>query len=362
MNSFLFAANFSLTGLAKAEGKSKKSSTVWVNPLKDRSPTTFETYLCFFLCIVGPLLIYVFNRHWFLKHTHRQRPAPSLLNHHAMPLHSFPWTRTLLWGITMPFIGLYLCGVISMFYNYNGVTQLPGCSRMGRNFMPSISSCLGNFFPQVAIWRVTVMAYVWQRTVAGAVRYYHYKEATQNTIPLVNTCRAVAQLLEQCGLILLSAVSSQDNLHVHEKGFILFAIASTVNMVLTLILVRRWQHYSEGKATPTTTTTTTAIKYAVRQSSHDAKDAWDWYFKWMMINVSFLLGMVWFFSYDIPDKCIDITHSFFAMCEWGYVLSNVTFQNGAYCELGHVEVMWISVKDHGIDVRKERERKDHMKV
>ena len=58
-------------------------------------------------------------------------------------------------------LGMYICLVLSLHYNYSSVTATTCVGRSPAdypvNYIPSIAACIGDHFPQVSVWRSTVM-------------------------------------------------------------------------------------------------------------------------------------------------------------------------------------------------------------
>ena len=300
--------------------------------------------MCTAWIVAGSLLIIYFNYHLFLKHTKRSFNTPLhsstttiITNettndvHCVHTLHHQPWTMSMLWGGTVPLLSLYVTLVISLCNNFESVTHNTGCSsRRVANIVPSVSACLGDFFPQRGIWRVCVMSYVWQRVISGFVQYFHYGQATRWTLPKVNFWRAIVHVVEQIFLIGLSAVSSNDHLLFHEISFGIFCTCSCLNMVFTDWLIREWKRQC-------------ALQKNEHQPLHIANRAHVWRWNTMIFNFG-CLGFAVYFFFASQSSCIDYEFSKFATFEWLYVISNIVYQHSEQIELSYIDVAWVIMK------------------
>jgi hypothetical protein len=137
-------------------------------------------------------------------------------------------------------IGLFLCTSISLQYNMATTTLTTDDACLGKvqtNFVPSISAVIGDHAPQRYIWKIMICLLMTNRFSDGWAQFYHVKYLLNNSPPSSSSApssslssstkkssnmwdmgivMAHAKLLsfvsEQLSLILLSMVSSADNL------------------------------------------------------------------------------------------------------------------------------------------------------
>jgi hypothetical protein len=303
-------------------------------------------------CSAGALGILTITHTMWMTNHKKRRDVVNMRSSSSAPLHVL---RSLLpsvlttdgmdrmtWGwltfvtTSSPLISLWICLVVSVAYNYQ---QVLSTSCQSANFMPSISACIGDFYPQFAFWRMNVMFYVWQRILAAFVSYHHYHQVTRGSMPLINRLRLIAAIVENVGLVVLSAISSRDRLLIHELGFGVFATCAILVMVLTNLLLRQWIRVAEVSHDPpdprcALATARRALRWRTRSS--------------VVCVVSLLLAFYFFLTSQRGySHCqTDYWYSYFAMAEWTYVVSGILFHiNGEQIELWYVDLAFFFSKN-----------------
>ncbi|CAK0825826.1 unnamed protein product, partial [Prorocentrum cordatum] len=127
--------------------------------------------------------------------------------------------------------------VISVVWNYRAVTSVH-CGRKAQEFLPSISACIGDFSTQRWTWRSAMTLYVWQRLLTAPL-YYRLLGEAAGFGPL-NTARCAVFFTEQLCLMMLTTVSSSENLVMHQLYLASFALCTVVGMCMTYALCGRW--------------------------------------------------------------------------------------------------------------------------
>jgi hypothetical protein len=228
--------------------------------------------------------------------------------------------------------GLWSCFAVSVWYHYAHVTSV-ACgndqSVATRNFMPSISACIGDFSLQRSIWSATVALYVQQRLFSGVVVFRTFARQSR----LLGAMRLATHTLEQLCLIGLTAVTStadllcvcvlwlvarltRDTHSVHQVFFALFWIGSMLNMLQTCVLT-----YKELAAAPGHAASSSAVD-RLRLSLQ-------WRSVATVVHATSSVGaLYWYWRHSVD--CGDYQYSYFGLCEWTVVLSNIAFHT---CEV-----------------------------
>jgi hypothetical protein len=210
--------------------------------------------------------------------------------------------------------GLLATLVLSLVRNFEQVTSTH-CSKHGfHNFAPSVSACIGDFALQRTVWSVAVACYVPPRLATAWVVYH-----LSLHVPLrLARLRLLLFVFEHLSLVLLTVVTSSVNATVHQLGFALFALFSMLSMASHCLL--GGQPGSCARAAD--------------------KAAYRWRRGWAVANgASFVLAMFWFVVHNY-FACAHYMYSFFAICEWLFVLTNVGF----HC------VELIDLRDHQVHI------------
>lgn len=319
------------------------------------STSSSNLFFCLFLCIVGTIFIFrITYKMWIVNHKRRK----DLKQYNSPEVTTIPTIRTLIslicppldkkdmfrvtWGwicfifTSFPLVSLWLSLAISISYDFNRIiVNQNHCKPSERlsNFLPSISACIGDFYPQFSIWRCNVMLYVWQRFFAAIVSYYHYEDATKGTCTIMNRFRLLSSFVENIGLVFLSAVSSSDRLIVHEISFGFFCGGAVSVMILTNLLIRQWISV-ENDANERN-------EMNVRCTIDTAKKALNWRTKSSFFNIVCLVGALC--MYNLSKQCSSYPmYSIFALFEWLYVISGILFHiNSEQIELWYVDLSFV---------------------
>ena len=193
-------------------------------------------------------------------------------------------------GAIAPTAGLTVCLLLTLRYNYAATIAVRGAPCPAGvavpQFMPSISATIGDNAPQRYIWRAAVCAMLGARLHDGALQAGFFRQAalSYGALPLLQQQEAGgaaaagggdgpgtggfaaaaakppsaqrwfgranafvlgAHTLQQLSLVLLSCVSSSDDLPLHEVGFVAFIVTDVLHMAATMVLFR-WCYGSGG--------------------------------------------------------------------------------------------------------------------
>ncbi|KAH3730613.1 hypothetical protein DPMN_056603 [Dreissena polymorpha] len=111
-----------------------------------------------------------------------------------------------------------------------------------------ISTAIGGFTPQRYVWTICISLTAGLRFLL-AYCYFHWhlrvnmgaKHLLYKNLVTVAVC---FHILENVALIVLTAISSTDNEDIHEKSFIPFIVCSEIYMIMYGILIH-WTHRSK---------------------------------------------------------------------------------------------------------------------
>ena len=273
------------------------------------------------------------------------------------------WNVTCAMACWATLSALYLNLVLNMFLNFDDSTRTH-CTALGvYNFLPSISACIGGFTRP--IWSLCVVVYIWQRVLAGFVLHAHHhaalslggrrrghrKTEEKQWLVRIVAARLWAHTGEQLFLVLLSVVSSSDNLFLHELGFAGFSSCSIANMALTcyvcssMVVAARHSrgsgnsgggHIGSGVVSSSSISSgggggpaLAAARAALRTRTVLSLAA-----------LASLLSAVYFF-FAHQRACVDYRYTWFALGEWLFVFFNIIFHfEGEMRELSHVDFAW----------------------
>ncbi|XP_072039481.1 LOW QUALITY PROTEIN: post-GPI attachment to proteins factor 2-like [Amphiura filiformis] len=143
--------------------------------------------------------------------------------------------------VSLPLCAFISCVIISLCKDFEEVNRTH-CKVY--NFLPSISSSIGNNSPQTYIWRLGVAFHLTPRLILAFSYYGWYRKLDHNrwrydsAYRRLCKCSLVFHIAEIACLAGLTFLSSSENFSIHEKSFIGFAICSWLYMVTTCMLFR----------------------------------------------------------------------------------------------------------------------------
>ncbi|KAK3859935.1 hypothetical protein Pcinc_033983 [Petrolisthes cinctipes] len=139
--------------------------------------------------------------------------------------------------VSLPLGAFLLCIYLSLRYNFD----LSTATHCGvPNYLPSISSSIGEFVPQRYIWRIAIAVHSAPRFLL-AFMYHSFMNRVLPVDPFYKKAVRFTTLLnvvEIIALLCLSFVSSKENYDIHKFSFIVFMVCSELYMVFTYLLLK----------------------------------------------------------------------------------------------------------------------------
>ncbi|KAG7159563.1 post-GPI attachment to proteins factor 2-like isoform X2 [Homarus americanus] len=209
--------------------------------------------------------------------------------------------------VSLPLGAFFLCIYLSLRFNFD----LSTATHCGvPNYLPSISSAIGEFVPQRYIWRAAIAVHCAPRFLVASMYYSFMNRILPNVAFYRNAVKVTTLLnvVENVALLSLSFVSSKENYDVHKVSFILFMVCSELYMVLTCLLLkdnaRRF------------TTPLERLAFVKKKQLMTANLA------------SFVIALYFFYRHN--KYCEPGMYSVFAFMEYIVVLTNMAFHMTAY--------------------------------
>lgn len=187
------------------------------------------------------------------------------------------------------------------------------------NYLPSISSAIGEFVPQRYIWRFAIALHSAPRFLLASM-YFSFMNRILPKIPFYkNAVRVTTSLnvAENMALVFLSFVSSRENYDVHKISFIVFMVCSELYMALTCLLLRDNKNRL--------TNSLERLAYLKKKQL-------------MAANITCFIVALYFF-YRHNKYCEPGMYSVFAFMEYLVVLTNMGFHMTAYYDFHHHELV-----------------------
>lgn len=271
-------------------------------------------------------------------------------------------------GMWAPLTGLLATLTLSIYYNFESVTY----THCGvANVIPSISACIGDHTPQRYIWRLCIALMVAQRSSDGFIYRAYFRErfvigrnsdrasddeekpaATSRLLERKDStkgsrgserrlppCRSFERRnalcnwlfqAEQVGLLLLTCVSSSENVIVHQLGFLIFLVAGVSHSWLWLHMYEQ-VHWPEKNADRNFDVTSgDGGGIANGRDRKRTRELWCYSKRRNVAMVNSSAAACALIAYAVHSTvCIPFLYSFFASCEWVFVLTNICFHHYA---------------------------------
>ncbi|XP_064608160.1 post-GPI attachment to proteins factor 2-like [Liolophura sinensis] len=223
-----------------------------------------------------------------------------------------PWQYILAVVISLPLCGFLLCVLLSLAFHFEGTTRTH-CKVP--NYLPSISAAIGDFRPEVYIWRICIALHCAPRFMFAVIYYnfhtsYHVRKFT--LFKVLAAAASSLHVVENFSLVGLTYISSSENYDLHENCFILFMVCSLVYMLLTCILFQ-WEKTEFSMSA----TVLRSLKYKRLL---------------FVTNLgSFLLAVYFFFRHS--QYCEPGVYTIFSFLEYITVTTNILFHGTIVLDL-----------------------------
>ncbi|KAK7879430.1 hypothetical protein WMY93_033865 [Mugilogobius chulae] len=150
------------------------------------------------------------------------------------PLVRIPFTHFAVGTVMLPFGGLLICVIASLYYHFHDATYTH-CEV--RNYLPSISAAISRV-PERYIWRGFIGLHSAPRYLVSVAYFSFYRQHFQGRLleVLLSLLTLLLSVAENTGLLVLTYVGSTEAYTVHKYGFITFISTSLLHMLVTLRL------------------------------------------------------------------------------------------------------------------------------
>lgn len=224
----------------------------------------------------------------------------------------------------MPILAFFACIAISLLKDFEHSNQTH--CRV-RNILPSISSTISKFYPQIAIWRLLIGIDSFPRYFIAYIYFNKYYLPKKDIVRHPYAYQAIIRvaffvhIIELTSLLLLSYVSSVEIFSVHKLSFIFFLTTSFIYMGLTL-LTHFWPMHE-------------IQSHSNRLSIYNEhKEATSKNIK-IGVYIVYIVGMLMALYFYIRHNmfCEPYIYSFFSLFEYFIVFTNITYHAVIFYDL-----------------------------
>lgn len=215
--------------------------------------------------------------------------------------------RTLLAGtVGLPFMASIIC-VLTTIIRYPNANYTH-CEVT--NFAPSISAAIGTFKPQRYIWQGCIALHCAPRFLFAFLHAHHFHQRLPHTTlnAILVKLVLIVHVVEILGLLALTIVSSHENFPIHKTAFGTFIFCSLIYMCVSVYLCCRAGYSAQNHYE----------RYAVILKK-----------RFLRITLFSVILMLYFY-WRHNEYCEPYVYSFFCICEYVIVLSNMAFHGTAY--------------------------------
>ena len=219
-----------------------------------------------------------------------------------------------IFAIFMPIVAFFTCICISLLKDFEDSNKTH-CKV--RNLLPSISSAISRFYPQIAIWRLLIGIDSFPRYFIAYIYFKKYYLPKKDLFRYPHAYECLIRiaffihLVELTSLLLLSYVSSVEIFSVHKISFISFLTCSLIFMILT-VATHFWPIHERHK-------------FSVFNEQKELKS------KKLKIGILFvyiscmLLSLYFYIRHNM--YCEPYIYSFFSFFEYLIVFTNITYHS-----------------------------------
>lgn len=119
--------------------------------------------------------------------------------------------------VALPLIAFVFCVFYSIVYNFESTT-FSHCQVF--NFLPSISSAIGNFSPQKEVWQAAIALHAIPRFCVAAAYLQYHKEVLYPWAFFMSMVACILNITENFALIVLSFWTSSENYRKNKYYYI----------------------------------------------------------------------------------------------------------------------------------------------
>lgn len=198
------------------------------------------------------------------------------------------------------------CVLWSVTFNFHETTETH-CNVT--NYLPSISSAVDSFYPQILVWRLSIATHIIPRylIVCMYYRFYHTVFSVQGWLKYVTSFSICLLFIENSALVGLTFISSTDHFKGHQNSFIIFTFSSVMYVITTLYI---WRH-------PPAKLTRMQI-HSCRLKKLTA---------FSMVLSVIIMGYMY---YRHNKYCEPLVYTWFCLAEYCVVFNNIAFHATAY--------------------------------
>lgn len=147
---------------------------------------------------------------------------------------------------TLPLASFFLCVTWSLMKHFEETTSTH-CNV--KNYLPSISTAVGNFYPQTYIWRIGIALHCTPRFLVTFMYYNFFR----NNLPPDSSWQSLLSTIfyfqnaEILSLMGLSYISSSEDFPTHQKLFVIFLISALASMSLLYLLMKYGLNHMQSR-------------------------------------------------------------------------------------------------------------------
>lgn len=228
------------------------------------------------------------------------------------PLLHVPYVYVMVVTFILPLSALATCVVLGLYLHFEGVTathcRVP-------NFVPSISSIIGDFTPERYVWRLGMAFFSFPRIFDSFLYYNFFAHSVANSklwYRLLNRATWLLHVWQYVSLFLLSYVTSSENFIIHRNSFISFIACSMFHMGAFLLLFR------VGRQPPSKKDKLSLRLRTIFAVSH---------------ILTFIFSLYFYWRHN--TYCEPYVYSYYGICEYIVVVTNIAFHTVEAVDFGN---------------------------
>ncbi|XP_053612361.1 post-GPI attachment to proteins factor 2 [Plodia interpunctella] len=227
--------------------------------------------------------------------------------------------------VSLPLFSFLTCVLITMYKDFDRANKTH-CNIP--NIFPSISASIGNYEPQITIWKTAIYIHAPIRFMLIYLRWDYYRSIMRDDCITIVKLAVSLNIIENIMLLGLTHWTSSLHYSYHEKCFKTFIASSLFYMILICILLTKCRRRPNISSIE---------KYSLK-------------LKWRLffINAS-TFAMAAYFFLRHNSLCEPYVYSIFSFSEYMVVVSNILYH---FTTVYDLHSHFISISRHGISIEK----------
>ncbi|KAL5278405.1 PGAP2 family protein [Megaselia abdita] len=149
------------------------------------------------------------------------------------PIPGIPFDKLIIFLVFAPMFSFLFCVILCLLFSFERSTA-SHCNV--RNFLPTISTAIGNYQPQRFIWQFVICVDFIPRLVLAKMYLVFHKDVIRKNRMHLAEIAFGFNVVENVALLVLSLWTSDESYEIHKVSFCMFMVTSEIHMIMVYFL------------------------------------------------------------------------------------------------------------------------------